>query len=80
MLSGVSSARTKSRGEARSRSRKCAARRMPDIGCWAPLSSIKTPKVGVVISLYLSRSTAGYFMSRSQSMRAVRAALSTVCV
>src|SRR5882724_8814560 len=59
---------------------KGAARRIPDIGCWAPLSSIRTPKVGVVISLYLSRSTAGYFMSRSQSTRAARVALSTVCV
>ena len=33
MLCGSSSARSSSRGEARSRSRKCAARRMPDIGC-----------------------------------------------
>ena len=46
----------------------------------APLSSITTPNVGAVISLNLIRSTAGYFMSRSQSMRTVRVALSTVCV
>ena len=55
------------RGDPRPPSRRLAAIRLPDIGVICPLSSTTAPISPSRISLYLTRSTAGYFMSRSQS-------------
>ena len=57
-------------GEARWSSRRCAAMRIDDIAV-APLSSVTKPIVGSAVSVYFIFAGAGYFWSRSHSVRAM---------
>src|SRR3984957_349020 len=77
MFFALSMARSSSVGEARSSSRSCAASRTPEAAV-LPLSLVTKPSVGVITSVYLSCSTAGYFIARSTSRRAAPAPRSTV--
>ena len=66
-LRRVKRAQHQQRRPAQSFAQMFAAIRIADIGVAWPFSSITAPYSDIVISLYFTRSTAGYCMSRSQS-------------